>query len=78
VRLCVGLSLLPSCKERCHLLGLTPDQLFILAGVGVALVVLLFVLRALLRLTKVVLRLGCLGIVIIMVVIFVVMRGLGG
>jgi len=61
-----------------HLLGLTLDQLFVLVGVAVALVALLLVLRALLRLTKVVLRLGCLGIVIILAVIFVVMQSPGG
>lgn len=60
------------------MLGLTFDQLLILAGVGVALVVLLLLLRALLKLTKSILRFGCLGVVIILAVIFIVMRGLGG
>lgn len=60
------------------MLGLTPDQLLILAGVGVALVVLLVVLRALLRLTKAVLRFGCLGIVIVLAIVFALMRGFGG
>jgi len=59
-------------------LGLTLDQLLILAGVGVALVVLLLILRALLKLTKVVLRFGCLGIVIVLVIVFVLMQVLGG
>mgnify|MGYP006308968713 CR=1 FL=1 len=60
------------------MLGLTLEQLFIIGGVGVALVVLLFVLRAALRATKVVLRFGCLGIVIILAVLFFVLRGVGG
>ena len=60
------------------MLGLTLDQLLILAGVGVALVVLLLILRALLKLTKVVLRFGCLGIVIVLVIVFVLMQVLGG
>jgi hypothetical protein len=58
--------------------GLTPDQLLILGGIGAGLVVLLFVLRALLRLTKTVLRFGCLGIVVILAVAFAVMQGFGG
>lgn len=60
------------------MLGLKLDQLLVLAGVGVALVVLLLGLRVVLRLTRVVLRLGCVGIVIILVVIFVIMRAFGG
>ncbi len=60
------------------MLGLTLDQLFILIGVGVALLVLLLVLRTLLRLTKVMLRFGCLGIVIVLVIVFALMHGLSG
>lgn len=59
------------------LLGLTFQQLLILGGIGVALVVLLLVLRTLLRLTKAMLRFGCLGIVIVLAVAFAVMQGLG-
>jgi hypothetical protein len=59
-------------------LGLTFEQLLILAGVGVALVVLLLVLRAFLRMTKTILRFGCLGIVIVLAVVFFLMRGVGG
>jgi hypothetical protein len=59
-------------------LGLTLEQLLILAGVGVALVVLLFILRALFKLTKAVLRFGCLGIVIALAIVFVMMQVLGG
>jgi len=59
------------------MLGLTLEQLLIMGGVGIALLVLLFVLRAVLRATKVVLRLGCVGILIILGVLFFVLRGIG-
>lgn len=59
------------------MLGLTLEQLFIMGGVGIALLVLLFVLRAAMRATKMVLRLGCVGIVVILGVLFVVLRGIG-
>ena len=59
------------------MLGLTLEQLFIMGGVGVALLVLLFVLRAAMRATKVILRLGCVAIVIILGVLFFVLRGVG-
>lgn len=60
------------------MLGLTPDQLMTLVGIGVALVVLLFVFRALLRLTRTIMRFGCLGIVVILAVAYVLMQRLGG
>lgn len=60
------------------MLGLTLEQLLTLAGIAVALVVLLLVLRTLLRLTKAFLRFGCLGIVILLAVAFLLMRALGG
>lgn len=60
------------------MLGLAFNQLLILAVVGVALVVLLLGLRALLRLTKVVVRIGCVGIVILLAIGFFVLRGVGG
>ena len=59
------------------MLGLTLEQLFIMGGVGIALLVLLFVLRAAMRATKMVLRLGCVGIVVILGVLFFVLRGIG-
>jgi hypothetical protein len=64
-------------KEGLRVLGLTVQQLLIIAAVGVALVVLLFVLRTLFRLTKAVLRFGCLGVVIILAIIFVAMQAFG-
>ena len=58
------------------LFGLAVEQLPILAGVGVALVVLLFVLKTLFKLTKVFLGLGCLGILVVLAVVFVLLQGL--
>jgi hypothetical protein len=58
-------------------LGLTVEQLLILAGVAVALVVLLLVLRTLLKLTRAFLKFGCLGIFILLAVTFALMRVLG-
>lgn len=60
------------------MLGLTFDQLLVLAGVGAALLVLLLGLRLILHLTRMVLRFGCLGIVIVLLVVFVGMRVFGG
>jgi len=60
------------------MLGLTLDQLLTLAGVAVGLVVLLLVFRTFLRMTKAVLRFGCLGVVIVLVIVFLLMRGFGG
>jgi hypothetical protein len=59
-------------------LGLTVEQLLVLAGIAVALVVLLLVLRTLLKLTRAFLRFGCLGIAILLVVAVLLMRALGG
>jgi predicted tellurium resistance membrane protein TerC len=63
---------------RGKVLGLTVEQLLILAGVGVALIVLLMILRAIFRLTRAFLRLGCLGVIIVLVIAFALMRGLAG
>lgn len=60
------------------MLGLTVEQWLTLVGVAVALVVLLLVLRMLFRLTRAFLKLGCLGILILLAVAFALMRGLGG
>ena len=60
------------------MLGLNLEQLLILAGVGVALVILLWVLKAVLKATRVVLRFGCVAIAIILVILFVVMRVIPG
>lgn len=58
--------------------GLTLEQLSILAGAGVGLLVLLLVFRTVLKLTKTVLRFGCLSIIVILAVAFALMRGFGG
>ena len=60
------------------MLGLTVEQLFILGGVAVALVLVLLALRTLLKLTRAFLKFGCLGIIVIVVAAFVLMRVLGG
>jgi hypothetical protein len=60
------------------MLGLTAEQLLILTGVAVALVVLLVVLRTLLKLTRAFVKFGCLGILILLAVTFALMRVLGG
>jgi hypothetical protein len=60
------------------LVGLSVEQLLVLGGVAIALVVLLLALRTLLKLTRAFLRFGCLGILILLVIAFVVMRLLGG
>jgi hypothetical protein len=59
-------------------LGLTVEQLLILAGVGVALVVLLVVLRTIFRLTRILFRVGCIGVIVALIAAFALMRGFGG
>lgn len=59
-------------------LGLTTTQLLILAGLGLVLFVLLLVFRHVLKLTKTLLQLGCLGILILLVIAFFALRSLGG
>jgi len=56
--------------------GLTMGRLLALAGLGVVLFVVLFVLRSVFKLTRTVLRLGCLGILILLVVAFFALRAL--
>jgi hypothetical protein len=51
------------------------DQLLTLISLGVILLVALLVLKAVAKLTKFFLRLGCLGILVILVVLFFVLRG---
>jgi hypothetical protein len=58
-------------------LGLTTDQLLMLAGLGVVLLVALVVLRAVARLTRAMLKLGCLGILALLAVAFFVLREMG-
>ena len=61
-----------------ELIGLTTTQLLILAGLGVLLAVLLIALRAALKLTKSCRSLTVAGVVILLIVACVVMRGLRG
>ena len=56
-------------------LGLTVDQLLMLAGLGVVLLLALVVLRAVVKLTQALLKVGCLVVLVILVVAFFAMRG---
>ena len=58
-----------------EIFGLTADQLLMLTGLGVVLLVALLVLRAVVKLTQALLRLGCLVILVLLVVAFFAMRG---
>ena len=58
-------------------LGLTTDQLLMLAGLGVVLLVALVVLRVVVKLTRAMLKLGCVGILILLAVAFFVLRAKG-
>ena len=58
-------------------LGLTTDQLLMLAGLGVVLLVALVVLRAVVKLTRAMLKLVCVGILILLAVAFFVLRAMG-
>ena len=60
------------------MLGLTGEHILILVAVGVGLLVLLFGLRWIFSLARTFLRLGCIGIVIILIIVFVLMGGMGG
>jgi len=64
--------------SRGKVLGLAVEQLLILAGVGIALVVLLVVLRTIFRLTRILFRVGCVGVIVVLIVAFALMRGFGG
>jgi hypothetical protein len=56
-------------------LGLTPDQILMLVGIGVVLIVALLILKVVVKLTEALLRLGCLVILVLLVVAFFTMRG---
>jgi len=57
-----------------EIFGLAPDQILTLVGIGVALLVGLLVLRAVLKLTQALMKLGCLVILVLLVVAFIAMR----
>jgi hypothetical protein len=58
-----------------EIFGLTPDQILMLVGIGVVLVVALLILKVVVKLTQALLRLGCLVILVLLVVAFFTMRG---
>lgn len=59
-------------------LGLTTGQLLTLAGLGAVLLVILFVLSRVLKLTQTLLKLGCLIILVLLAIAFFALRALGG
>ena len=56
-------------------LGLTPDQILTLVGLGLVMLVALFVLKAIVKLTQALLRVGCLVILVLLIIAFFAMRG---
>jgi len=58
-----------------ELLGLTPDQILTLVGLGLVMLVALFVLKAVVKLTQALLRVGCLAILVLLIIAFFAMRG---
>jgi hypothetical protein len=58
-----------------EILGLTTDQILMLVGIGVVLIVALLILKVVVKLTEALLRLGCLVILVLLVVAFFTMRG---
>ncbi len=60
------------------MLGLTFEQLLILAAIGLGLFVILAGLRWILRLARVFLRLGCVGIIVVLIVVYALIWGFGG
>jgi hypothetical protein len=56
-------------------LGLATDQILMLVGIGVILIVALLILKVVVKLTQALLRLGCLVILVLLVVAFFTMRG---
>lgn len=58
------------------MLGLTGEELVLLTALAIGLVVLLVVSRAVFRLTRLIFRLGCIGAMVVVVVVFLLMRGL--
>ena len=56
-------------------LGLTTDQIMMLVGIGVVLIVALLILKVVVKLTEALLRLGCLVILVLLVIAFFTMRG---
>jgi len=57
-----------------EIFGLTADQLLMLVGLGLVLLVALFVLKAVVKLTRALLRMGCLVILVLLIIAFFAMR----
>lgn len=61
-----------------EILGLTADQLLILAGIGLVLFVILILLKFVLKLTVNFIKLGCLGVLVILLIAFIALWTLPG
>jgi len=64
--------------EETLFLGLTAGQLLTLAGLGVILLIVLFILGRALKLTKTLIKVGCMVILVLVVIVFVALRATGG
>jgi uncharacterized membrane protein len=62
-------------RSMTEFLGLATDQILMLVGIGVVLIVALLILKVVVKLTEALLRLGCLVILVLLVVAFFTMRG---
>jgi len=58
-----------------EIFGLTADQLMMLVGLGLVMLVALFVLKAVVKLTQALLRVGCLVVLVLLIIAFFAMRG---
>ena len=52
-------------------------QLLLLAGLGIVLLVVLFVFNRIFKLTKGLLKLGCLGILVLLLIAFIALQTMG-
>jgi len=57
-----------------ELLGSTSAQFMTLAGIGLVLLVLLFILGYALKLTKALFKFGCLGILVLLIIAFILLQ----
>ena len=58
-----------------EIFGLTADQLMMLVGLGLVMLVALFVLKVVVKLTQALLRVGCLVVLVLFIIAFFAMRG---
>jgi hypothetical protein len=58
--------------------GMTPDILLVLAGLALLLVVLLLIVKVVFKLTMNFVKIGCLGILIVLLIVCVAMLDMSG